>query len=652
VCALLNPCWQGLANQVSTRCVDHSDNTPLHRAVARGDVACCEALLEAGADPVAPGRLQATPLHVAFDRQAWRRWRHITTPAVGDANADDTADPDKPAAANIANPSHTIHVSSETQGPQHERVAELVVAAIDGAAVDPRDHFGRTPLSVAAFFGHIGGIGILLADGADPRMGDEHGERPLHRAVEGGCVGAVEALLESSLCDPSAQEEQGNTALAEAARMGHVEIIRVILGSSCSGVRLINVGNHAGETPLIVAAAAGHAKVVRELLRRGAHRDLKDAGGRAAVHHAAARGRAGIVRMLLAHGSEAPPPASKTMGEHLLWDAGGDVVDACTLTPLHLAAEEGHLAVIQALLSGLGEGADTCRRCCIDDDEEPAAVRDTLEDGIGAVWSPHDTDGERHVPRECHLREACLAMRPGDNRTDDGRRLPGLTRMHALEKRDASKRTPLLAAVERGRRDAAFLLLIHGADPDAADAHNRRAESLPRCPADILAVLPAIRELWRSAYAYIKKGDVMIGCIVDHEREGLDAARPGREGWELPWSRDLHWMWPPTFKEAVRTLLLCSRHGRQTEDLTANGGGSGGRGAGCGGGREGAGGEETDGRDGDGDGGAGITGAWLTLLAGECTLLIVSHLARPVGAWVRREDEILKQRRPVLSRDL
>jgi len=57
----------------------------------------------------------------------------------------------------------------------------------------------------------------------------------------------------------------GRTALAEAAGMGHVPVVKFFLGRDDVDV---NAGDNFGDTPLSFAVECGHEEVVKLLLKR------------------------------------------------------------------------------------------------------------------------------------------------------------------------------------------------------------------------------------------------------------------------------------------------------------------------------------------------------------------------------------------------
>ena len=137
----------------------------------------------------------------------------------------------------------------------------------------------------------------------------------------------VEATLASG-ADPDAPDPvEGTTALMEAARKGHVEVVAILLGSGASPDLL----NRRGEMALDLALRRGHAAVVQRLL---AVQELEERhAGWTALHEASRLGHTEVAMVLLEDGG-ADPDTANVLGE----------------TALMVAAREGHVDVVQALL--------------------------------------------------------------------------------------------------------------------------------------------------------------------------------------------------------------------------------------------------------------------------------------------------------------
>ena len=138
-------------------------------------------------------------------------------------------------------------------------------------------------------------------------------------AVRAGDDAAVRDLLDSNAELAAARDERGVSAVLTAARLGHEDIVQLLLDAN---------------PPLDVhdAAAVGRTRALAELLdadRDAAHRTA--AGGETALHLAAAFGHKDAVELLLDHGAD---PAAR---------------DAEGRTPADLAAAQGHEDIVHFL---------------------------------------------------------------------------------------------------------------------------------------------------------------------------------------------------------------------------------------------------------------------------------------------------------------
>ena len=98
-----------------------------------------------------------------------------------------------------------------------------------GAAVDARDHYGRTPL-VAGVDGMTDGFcAFLLSRGADVNASDHVGQTALMGAAGMGDISTVRLLLAYG-ADPSRRDADGMTAAGFAARKGHADVVRLLRG--------------------------------------------------------------------------------------------------------------------------------------------------------------------------------------------------------------------------------------------------------------------------------------------------------------------------------------------------------------------------------------------------------------------------------------
>ncbi len=192
---------------------DGEGDTPLCRAMRRGQPANALALLRAGADvrgSCKPGPL----LHVAtVEGQAevvqalLAKGIAVNAPdssgetpllaSVGTISSNEAvtraligagADVNAPARGGVT----PLHAAATRQNPEFTR---LLLAA--GARVDARNDDGETPLLVAARLDAVGIVPLLLAAGADPKAADRRGITPL-KAAEAAYATRVLGLLRAA----------------------------------------------------------------------------------------------------------------------------------------------------------------------------------------------------------------------------------------------------------------------------------------------------------------------------------------------------------------------------------------------------------------------------------------------------------------------
>jgi len=153
----------------------------------------------------------------------------------------------------------------------------------------------------------------------------------LHCASFFGIVEVVAGLIEMGCYDINEVDFLGCGPLAWAARNGHEEVVKILLGQE--GVNPDKPDN-GGRTPLSLAAGRAHEAVVKMLLgREEVNPDKRDNDGQTPLLFAAQNGHEGVVEILL--GQEEVNP---------------DKPDEWGKTPLLLAAQSGHEGVAKMLL--------------------------------------------------------------------------------------------------------------------------------------------------------------------------------------------------------------------------------------------------------------------------------------------------------------
>jgi ankyrin repeat protein len=150
----------------------------------------------------------------------------------------------------------------------HPAEAGVQIGLIDtlvdhGAAVEARGAGKWTsPLMTALVFGFTDAAEALVRRGA--------------RVDSLAAAAGLGRLAEARQLLASAGSDDRHRALALAAQLGQVEIVRLLLDAGEDPNRYNPDGAHSHATPLHQAALAGHGAVVRLLVERGARLDIKD----------------------------------------------------------------------------------------------------------------------------------------------------------------------------------------------------------------------------------------------------------------------------------------------------------------------------------------------------------------------------------------
>ena len=137
-------------------------------------------------------------------------------------------------------------------------------------------------------------IELLVAAGATS-TNVETGWQGLFEASRMGHKETVQALLTSFDEEIDAQDFCGATPTMEASRMGHLDVLKVLVDN---GADLDHKAND-GSTPLMVAASEGHSEVVLYLLDGGARLNNTDRDGSTAMLWAARKGHRDTYRACL-----------------------------------------------------------------------------------------------------------------------------------------------------------------------------------------------------------------------------------------------------------------------------------------------------------------------------------------------------------------
>ncbi|XP_039505808.1 ankyrin repeat and death domain-containing protein 1B isoform X2 [Pimephales promelas] len=265
------------------------------------------------------------------------------------------------------------------------------------AKLDLQDKHGLTAIHLAAWFGSLEILKLLVQSGADQsventeglnmmhcaamnnhtdiveyivddlQMGEldkeeQYGNRPFALAAAHGCVRMLQMLMEEPYNMATMEENKvGDTPLHLAAKHGQHETLHLLLDN----FDIRNDVNQAGQTALYLAADGAHEDCVQALLEAQCDPNIFTLSRSSPLHPVCERGHFPIVKLLLNSGAQinAQDQHMQTPFHlavknchipviHTLLEAGCDpnITDHMGQTALHIAAEMGKVDVVEMIL--------------------------------------------------------------------------------------------------------------------------------------------------------------------------------------------------------------------------------------------------------------------------------------------------------------
>ncbi|EAY01306.1 ankyrin repeat protein, putative [Trichomonas vaginalis G3] len=219
-----------------------------------------------------------------------------------------------------------------------------------------------TLLIIAASFSQTQILEYLLSKGANPNIADKRNRYPLHFAAMKGDIDIVRALI-GAKADVNKQDWDDYSPLHYCAQNGFISGAKALLDEGAQ----INIQTRLKESPLIIAIQNGQTEMVdfliqshadvslpalhnqyplffvsdgvtaELLIKAGANVNSTDENNQTPLHHAAQDGYLDVVEILLKSGAKV------------------NATDNQKQTPLHIAAGNGQVDVCKALLDAGAE---------------------------------------------------------------------------------------------------------------------------------------------------------------------------------------------------------------------------------------------------------------------------------------------------------
>ncbi|KAM4688925.1 transient receptor potential cation channel subfamily A member 1 [Discoglossus pictus] len=278
----------GFAIEDHINFTDNEKSSPLHVAVQNGGLEIVKACISYGAKVDLKQCDNATALHFAATQGATEIVKFMVSSYTGDKKIVDLPD---------GNNETPLHKSALFD---HVDLAEYLISM--GANIDNVDNESRTPLVLATSCSAWKTVNLLLEKGADVTLVDHYGRNFLHLTVlqPGGLTNINTELLQME------------------------KIKNLVSNEDCDGC-----------TPLHYACRHGVPNSINNLIGLDVSLYSKSKEKRSALHFAACYGRFNTCQRLLRYVTDT----------RLLNDC-----DEKGLTPLHLAAENGHEKIVFLLL--------------------------------------------------------------------------------------------------------------------------------------------------------------------------------------------------------------------------------------------------------------------------------------------------------------
>ncbi|XP_077208275.1 transient receptor potential cation channel subfamily A member 1 isoform X1 [Paroedura picta] len=285
----------GYSTESHINFINNGKCSPLHLAVQSGDLEMIKMCLEYGAQIDLKQNDKCTALHFAATQGATEILKLMMSSYKGEDPIIDAVD---------GNKETLLH---RTALFDHYDLAEYLISM--GAKIDCVDVEGRTPLLLATSCASWKIVNLLLSKGANVELKDHMGRNFLHLTVLHS--GGLQHLDEKFL------QVQGTLVC-----MKHIK-------------DLVTEEDNEGCTPLHYACRQGVPLSVNNLLSLNVSIYSKSRDKKSPLHFAASYGRINTCQRLL-----------QDMADTRLLNEG----DKKGMTPLHLAAQNGHEKVVQFLL--------------------------------------------------------------------------------------------------------------------------------------------------------------------------------------------------------------------------------------------------------------------------------------------------------------
>ncbi|NXW34559.1 INVS protein, partial [Phaetusa simplex] len=293
---------------------DNLFRTPLHWAALLGHAQIVHLLLERNKFGTIPSDSQgATPLHYA----AQSNFAETVEVFLKHPSVKDDSDLE----------GRTSFMWAAGKGSD-DVIRTMLTLKLD-IDINMTDKYAGTALHAAALSGHVSTVKLLLEHNAQVDALDVMKHTPLFRACEMGHKEVMQTLIKGG-ARVDLVDQDGHSPLHWAALGGNADVCQILIENKINP----NVQDYAGRTPLQCAAYGGYINCMVVLLENNADPNIQDKEGRTALHWLCNNGYLDAIKLLL--GFDAFPNHMENSEERY--------------TPLDYALLGEHHEVIQFML--------------------------------------------------------------------------------------------------------------------------------------------------------------------------------------------------------------------------------------------------------------------------------------------------------------
>jgi uncharacterized protein len=267
-----------IAEKPDLNATDPDGNSALHVAARKGDSVTLKPLLANGAKSDAVNARNETALYLAAESNCLECVRMLL---------------EKGADAALATRSGITPLEIAIQNNRTEIVGVLLKSKTSYA--------GTHRALLLAIEKNMEDLGIALIK-RDSKLGsrDAKGRSALWYSAEQGLGKTSAALIKSGKIDIDSQDSTGQSALSQAVRRGHLEVVRLLVNEDAD----LNIRTNAGNSVLMLAVLAKSPAIVELLLTRDIDINAQNNVGDNALMLAAGTGQNDILEMLIAAGAD------------------------------------------------------------------------------------------------------------------------------------------------------------------------------------------------------------------------------------------------------------------------------------------------------------------------------------------------------------